>query len=347
MTVPDAFEVQAVNCERLGSPFTTRVLRAVPALLDRRTPLGRRVLDWPGEVGPSGASVPLRLAGGLHALALMGAPLAGAYPPAEPDDAALRAALAQALAGHAGHLDAWLDRPPQTNEVRRSAALIPAAHLLTARHGLPLALSEVGASAGLNLHFDRFALEAPGFRCGPAEPALTLTPEWEGPPPPDAAPRIAERAGCDIAPLDPSDPADLLRLRAYLWPDQPHRRALTDAAAAAATTRVERADAVDWLRRRLAEPRPGHLHLIFHTIAWQYLPAQARAEGWAAIEAAGARATPDAAGARATPDAPLARLSMESDGRADAALTLTTWPGGGTEALGRVDFHGRRVAWGA
>ena len=337
MSVREAFEVQAEACERLGSPFTARLLRIAAGLLDRGTPLGRRILDWPGETGPSGDSVPLRLAGGLHALALSSAPLAAAYPPNEPDDDALRAALAGALADHADHLDAWLDGPPQTNEVRRSAALIPAAHLLTERHGLPIVLSEVGASAGLNLQFDRFALEAPGFRRGPAAPALTLTPEWDGPPPPDAAPRVAERAGCDITPLDPSDPADLLRLRSYLWADQPHRRALTDAAARAAITRVERADAVDWLRRRLAEPRPGRLHLICHTVAWQYLPPRARAEGDALIEAAGARASPDA---------PLARLGMESDGRPDAALTLTSWPGR-TEALGRVDFHGRRVVWGA
>ena len=82
MSAAEAFATQAENCERLGSPFTARVLRAVPALLDRAAPLGRRVLDWPGEIGPSGASVPLRLAGGLHALALSGAPLADAYPPA-------------------------------------------------------------------------------------------------------------------------------------------------------------------------------------------------------------------------------------------------------------------------
>ena len=336
MSAADAFEVQAENCARLGSPFTARVLRAVPGLLDPATPLGRRILDWPGEIGPSGASVPLRLVGGLHALALSGAPLAAAYPPHEPDDAALGAALARALAEHADHLHAWLDGPPQTNEVRRSAALIPAACLLAARHGLPLALSEVGASAGLNLHFDRYALETPGFRRGPAEPALTLSPGWEGPPPPDAWPEVAERAACDVAPLDPSRPADLLRLRAYLWPDQPHRRALTDAAARVATTRVERADAVAWLRRRLAEPRPGRLHLILHTVAWQYLPAGAQAEGEAVIAEAGGRATLDA---------PIAHLAMESDGGPDAALTLATWPGGGAEALGRADFHGRRIAW--
>jgi hypothetical protein len=36
---------------------------------------------------------------------------------------------------------------------------------------------------------------------------------------------------------------------------------------------------------------------------------------------------------------------MEADGGRGAALRLTTWPGGRTEALGRVDFHGRWLRW--
>ena len=331
-----AFEAQAGHCEALGSPFTARVLRIAGAALDRSTPLGRRVLDWPGEVGPSGASLPLRLAGGLHALALTG-PLAGAYPPNEPGDAALEAAIRVALRDHAAHLGRWLDGPPQTNEVRRSAPLIAAARLLTARHGLPLALLEVGASAGLNLHFDCYALAVHGRTYGPADPALTLAPDWDGLPPDGAAFAVASRAGCDVASLDPSDPADLLRLRAYLWADQPHRRALLDAAAAVASTQVERADAAPWLEARLA-PRPGALTLVVHTVAWQYLPPGTAARGEAAIAAAGARASAAA---------PLARLGMEADGGEGAALTLTTWAGGPprAEALGRADFHGRWVRW--
>lgn len=330
--VAAVFEDQARSCEALGSPFTARVLRAAPRLIDPASALGTRIEGWEGQIGSSGASVPLRLAGGLHALALTG-PLAAAYPPGPA--AGLDDALRCAFRHHEPHLMAWLDRPPQTNEVRRAAAVIAAAHLLTARHGLPLVLCEVGASAGLNLALDRFALETTGFRRGPPDPALTLTPDWDGPAPPDAPPSVAERAGCDLTPLDPREPGDLLRLRAYLWPDQPHRRALTDAAAAVADTRVERASAVDWLRRRLAEPRPGRLHLVFHTVAWQYLTAEDQARGVALIEAAGRRATAEA---------PIARLGMEADGGRGAGLTLTTWPGG-AEALGRIDFHGRWVAW--
>ena len=87
----------------------------------------------------------------------------------------------------------------------------------------------------------------------------------------------------------------------------------------------------------MASPLPGHLHLIFHTVAWQYFPAATKERGEALLAAAGARATHEA---------PLARLAMEADGTTPgAALTLTLWPGGRVIALGRVDFHGRWVDW--
>ena len=82
---------------------------------------------------------------------------------------------------------------------------------------------------------------------------------------------------------------------------------------------------------------PGQIHLIYHTIAWQYFPAETQATARAAIEAAGARATPDA---------PLAWFAMEADTESPgAALTLRLWPGDCTFQLGRVDFHGRWVDW--
>ena len=95
---------------------------------------------------------------------------------------------------------------------------------------------------------------------------------------------------------------------------------------------------MDWLAQRLAQPQPGALHLVFHTVAWQYFPAATQARGAALLAAAGACATADA---------PLARLAMEGDstGLPGAALTLDLWPGGQRIALGRVDFHGRWVDW--
>ncbi len=225
---------------------------------------------------------------------------------------------------------------PQTNEVRRSAALIAAGHLLAQRFGLPLALSELGASGGLNLMWDHFALCANGHVFGPEDATVQLVPEWTGPLPPADKPRVVERRGVDLNPINTHDPTGQLRPMAYLWPDQAERLTLTRAAIALQDAPVDCADAIDWLASRLP-PRPGQCHLIYHTIAWQYFPTEAQTRGRALIEAAGVRATADT---------PLAWLSMEND-NADvgAAVTLRCWPGGDVETLGRADFHGRWMHW--
>ncbi|MHC0053416.1 DUF2332 domain-containing protein [Actibacterium sp. D379-3] len=339
MTLRAALLHQADSCAALGSPFTARLLRLTADRLRPGMPVADRMLTWQGDLGPGGQSVPLRFAGALHGLVLSGeAPdLAAAYPPHDPTDDALWQAVSGALTAQEDRLQRWLDSAPQTNEVRRSAPLIAAGHWLSARYGLPLIVSEIGASAGLNLMWDRFALALPDGRRGPRDAALVLDPDWRGDLPPLAAPRIADRRGVDLNPLDPANPADALRLRAYIWPDQPDRLARTEAAIAAARAPVDRADALDWLGPRLARQYPGHLHLIYHTIAWQYLPAQAQAKGNAII---------DAAGARASAEAPLARFAMEADGMTPgAALTLQLWPEGQVLSMGRVDFHGRWVDW--
>jgi hypothetical protein len=281
--------------------------------------------------------VPLRLCGALHALRLNGDPaLMLAYPPHDVSDDALWRAACTALIDHAAFVDRFIDSAPQTNEVRRAGGLIAAAHWLHARHPLPFRITELGASGGLNLMFDRFALALPGATLGPADPALTLTPDWTGAQPPASAPAVVDRMGVDLNPLDPAHPDDALRLQAYLWADQPHRLDLTRAAMTVASAPVIRADAIDGLTPRLQHV-PGQLHLIYHTIAWQYFPADRQALGRARIEAAGATATADT---------PLAWLGMEADGQdPGAALTVRLWPGDMTVQLARMDFHGRWIDW--
>ncbi len=335
-----AFDAQAGHCDRLGSPFMARLMM----LLARSWPLdgavARRLDRWPGDVGHRAEALPLRLAGGLHALHLRGLDpeLSAAYPPQQVPDAALLRAVAGALLRHEEFLLDWIKSPPQTNEVRRASALIAGAQLLTDATGLPIRLSELGASGGLNLGFDRFAMQLADRRYGPADAAVTLTPDWTGPLPPRGTPVVTDRRGVDLAPLDPARPEDALRLLAYLWPDQSDRIDRTRAAMALrAPGLVDRGDAIDWLETRLAAPRQGELHLIFHSIARQYFPPETQRRGTAMIEAAGARAS-----ARS----PLAWLSMEGDGDPDgAALTLRLWPGGAMTALGRIDFHGRWLRW--
>ncbi|MHA7876431.1 DUF2332 domain-containing protein [Roseivivax sp.] len=339
MSLRAAFETQARHCAALDSPFMARLMTLCAERLRPGGQVADRLFAWPGDTSAAGDSVPLRLAGALHRLVLSGRAhgLAAVYPPQEAGDEALWAAVTEVLAQEAAAIDAMLDSPPQTNEVRRAACLIATGHALEARFGLPLRLSELGASAGLNLMWDRFALEAGEMRLGPAAPLLTLRPEWRGEAPEMGAPQVIERRGVDLAPIDARDPADAERLLGYLWPDQPERLERTRAALAGFTAEVAAGDALDWLPARLSERQEGTLHLIYHTVAWQYLPEAARARGEALIEQAGAEARPEA---------PLARLSMETDGRPEgAALRLQVWPGGEAHDLGRIDFHGRWVDW--
>ncbi|MBS3978999.1 MAG: DUF2332 family protein [Rhodobacteraceae bacterium] len=330
--VRQAFHQQARACAALGSPLMQRLMAGLADRLGPGDPVADMVLGWVGDPSSRADSLPLRLAGGLHALTLSGqAPaLAAAYATGQdPTDTAL-ATIRQ----HPTFLLDWLKSPPQTNEVRRSAAVIAAAHWLTARFGLPLVLYELGASAGLNLCWDHYALHAGGKCFGPADAAVTLAPAWTGPLPPVAKPVILDRRGVDLNPLDPV--ADRLRLLAFLWPDQPDRLARTAAAldlAARVRPPVDRADAADWLETCLSRPAEGALHLIFHTVAWQYFPPATQARALAAMDTANRRST-------------IARLSMEADSHnPGAGLTLTLWPGGETIRLGRADFHGRWVDW--
>ena len=188
----------------------------------------------------------------------------------------------------------------------------------------------MGTRNGLNLNWDRYALQGPSWRRGPIDAA----PDWHGIPPPEVTAHVATRRGCDLNPLDPV--RDRLRLLSYLWPDQAKRLALPRAALGLTPAPVYRADAGDWLAGR-ALLYHGHCHLICHTIDWQYFPAATAARARIAIEAAGAAASAAA---------PLAWFGMEGDGRAPgAALTLRLWPGDLRLDLGRVDFHGRWVDW--
>lgn len=341
--VRDAFIEQGKACERLGSPFMARLMPLIAARLDPASPVGAACLGWQGEPGPRGHSLPLRLAGALHGLVLDGtAPaLAAVYPPNEADDDALWGAVAGAMAQHAPRVLDWLTRAPQTNEVRRAAAITAALCWAQAQVGpRPVILSELGASAGLNLNLDRFAVMLDGQAIGPDAPALRLAPEWRGPHRPDPQPvRVIDRRGVDLAPLDPADPDDRLRLLAYLWPDQPDRLARTRAAISLPPAPVDAEDAAPWLERRLRHARPGALHVVYSTIAAQYFPAETRAAITAHLHRAGAAASADA---------PLIHVEMEADDAAPGAgLTAALWAGGAAQrvSLGRVDFHGAWIAW--
>lgn len=339
--IRQSFLRQAKACADLGSPFTARLCTLAAERLTDETRVGATILAWPGNPDGTGDALALRLAGTLHALVRSGRDpaLSAVYPPHQVDDDTLWAAIKAALRRDEAFILERLKSAPQTNEVRRSCALLPGFLTIAALTGKPLILSEVGASAGLNLQWDRYSYHLGDFSWGKVS-AVKLAPRWEGPPPPQAGIEITERTGCDLNPLDPASEDDRLRLFSYIWADQQDRLDRTAAALEMATIiglKVEMADAIDWLRKRLAKPRPGTTHVIYHTIAWQYLPPALKAEGEALIADAGRRATLEA---------PIARLQLEADGKPEgAAILLTLWPTGDTREIGRADFHGRWVKW--
>lgn len=334
------FETQARACDGLGSPFTAALCRALATRLDTATATGTHVLGWHGDARAD--ALALRLCGALHALVLTSADpaLAAVYPPAPLDAERLSDAAIAAISRHDARVLAFLASPPQTNETGRAAMLLPGFLLIARETGLPLFVNEIGASAGLGLFFDRFRYDYGAAAWGAPDGSARLSPEIRGRPPLDGDLRVSRRAGCDIAPIQVSDPEQRLRLKAFVWPDQPARLQRLDAAMRIASTEgiaVERADAADFTRRQLALRKPGEAFVLFHSIMWQYMPRTSKEGVLAAL---------DAAGREATPDAPIARLRMEPLGEAPhATLSLTMWPGGGTRRLARCDYHGRWIDW--
>lgn len=310
-----------------------RLMPLIGERLARGTAVADRILDWPGDTTAGGDSVPLRLAGALHALKIEGLALKDVYPPNAVDDTTLWSAIEAAFTRHQARIMHWLDSPPQTNEVRRAAVLLPALAMVGKEFDAPVKLLELGASAGLNLCCDQFRLDLPGGTLGPERSSVRLSPEWTGPAPLGPLPRIIARKGVDLNPLNPSDPQDRLRLLAYLWPDQDERIARTEAAieiAQGIDAEIAAGDAAEWTESMLADPAPDRVRVLFHTIAWQYFPETTKARALSAMQ-------------RTT--TPLVRISMEADGGNGAAVTMTTWPRGETHALGRVSFHGVWVDW--
>ncbi len=291
-------------------------------------------------------AVPLRWLGGLHDLALSGdAPaLAATYPrPDAPGDP--EAAWSEVLAAtqaYGPRLAAFMTHEPQTNEVLRSACLLPGFLTVAAATGLPMRVLELGASAGLNQLWDRYHYDyGAAGPWGDPGAAVRLTSDWRGPPPAlDAGVDVAERAACDRKPVDLNDPVARRRLKAYVWADQTERLAQLEAAIALALAtgvQVDAEDAVVWAARK-ATPREGVTTVVFHSVFFQYMPADSQT---ALVETLAAH------GAAATAAAPFAWLRMEppADNPAIMDLRLTLWPGGREQRLAIVHPHGAWVEW--
>jgi hypothetical protein len=339
----NAFLIQGKACENLGSPFTARLMRVLSEKLPQTGAVWSRIQNWDGDVSYKGASVPLRMAGALHGLVIEGVdlPLKQVYPPNHHNvtDEKLWLAIEGAVRRYPEFILERLQFAPQTNEVRRSSALMLGFQEIAARTGInDLVTSELGGSAGLNMYWDRYGYSFGGKTLGDPDSTVVLSPDWQGPEPQVLPLQVTSRAACDMNPINVTDAAMRRRLLSYIWADQDDRLELTEGAVNICRNgheTVEKSDAIVWLKDRLKTQHNGAVHVIYHTIAWQYFPKAKQVEGTALLAESGLRATRDA---------PLAHLSLEADDNPDgASLTLTIWPGGEIISLARVDFHGRWI----
>ena len=164
-------------------------------------------------------------------------------------------------------------RATQTNEAGRCAVLLP----VLAELPQPLALLEVGASAGLCLYPDRYAYRYDEHPVGHGE--LVIECAATGLAPPARVPEVVWRAGLDLNPLDVTKPADLAWLDALVWPGQAHRRARLWAAAAVVAAEpplLVRGDLVDDLPALAAKAPAGSTLVVFHTSVLYQVPARRR-----------------------------------------------------------------------
>lgn len=349
MTVLDDFQLQSAYCADFGSPFTSELLKRAGQDIAAGGIVAGLTANWQGQ--PRADAVSLRLAAALHAAALTNRDplLAAEYPAREAAWSMDRVwPLARAfLDREQGFVRAFMTSPPQTNETARAMGLACGFLWLAERSPEPFHLLELGASAGLNLHWDRFAYGYPPW--GRAQmPGPFIPTRVEGSPPGWRDISIASRAACDQNPLDPADPGDTLRLRAYIWADQATRMERLNAAIALAGQtgiRPERADAAQWVRARLSSGLPPGTTVIYHSVFLQYPPQPVRAAIQRAIEEAGRGATSDRrlAWLRFEPETIIGGVRRGPP----YVLNVVFWENGRRDerTLAEVDPHGRSLVW--
>jgi len=251
-------------------------------------------------------------------------------------------ALASFYAERGDRLAATLAaRRTQTNETARCAGLLPAFAAIA--DGRPLALIEIGASAGLNLRWDRYAYDYDGRAAGAGGSPLVIPCSLRGAAmPPLDAPPVAWRVGLDLSPIDATDPEDARWLRACLWPDQPPRHARLEAALAVARehpVEVRRGDALEALPGLIAEAPADALVCVFHTAVLAYFRRE-RIEALGALLAAVERDVAWVGG-----EAPGVLVGETPKPRGPLYFALAAGRPGALAERARMGHHGGWLEW--
>lgn len=234
------------------------------------------------------------------------------------------------------------ERTIQTNDPQRSWALLPL-FLTVARAagGRPLDLLELGASAGLNLLWDRYRHEYGAGGWGPEDAPLVLRGDERLPVPPELLATevvVRRRRGVDLAPVDASSEDGIRTLLSFgTRPAYRGRVALAAEVLRREPPELVQGDYVELLPQLLAEREQGALTVVFQTISTIYLSPERVARVREVIEEAGR-------------DAPLAWISTPTPeehglrGR-QYPLELALWPGGRRRLVGETSNAGEWLEW--
>lgn len=165
-------------------------------------------------------------------------------------------------------------RITQTNEVGRCSFLLPSFAFVQRLAGeRPLAVIDVGCSAGLHLLWDRYHYDYGVAQVGDPRAAVIITCKLIGlcmPPIPAVFPTCTFRAGIDLSPFDLRDPIERRWFDALIWPEHADRRRLA-AAAIDELLRdpppIVRGDAVEVLEPQLGRVASDTTLIVYNSAA--------------------------------------------------------------------------------
>lgn len=332
--ISSRFERFGVECARLRSPFYNSLSHIVAS--------DRQLLELAGRAARE--PIPNVFFGAIHYLLLGGVDheLREYYPsltehPVGNDRLhsvfrdfceAERASIAKLIS----------TRRVQTNEINRSAILAPAFSVVY-RDGRkrPLALVEIGSSAGLNLRWHNYRIQySDGTLFGDPRSSIEIECESRG----DSLnlqavfqPQVTSAVGVDLNPVDLQDPDQRLWLRALVWPDHPHRSRRLQAAIDAALAdppQVRCGDALQVLPNLIAETALSATLCVFHSaVLYQFTSDQRRQLDTLLAEASKTR--------------PLWQIAAENE---DGLRVINYDQQRRVEkTLGAFDSHGAWLAW--
>lgn len=294
----------------------------------------------------------LLLSGVEHRLADYYASVGGALPADEDTFTAFRSFLDT----YRGPIDERLrTRATQTNEPGRCSPLFPALASLR-KHNRDIALVEVGASAGLLLHLDRYRYRYEEVEAGDPTSSVVLCPELRGTPPRHLTlPTIGARVGIDLAPLDPSNAADASWLKACVWPENVGRLQTLEAALTIASenadVRFVSGDFVELLEPTVREVEKDLLVCVLHSAAFAYLDVAQFKEAEETLERLGAERDLVRLSFEGPFIQPFVSLAGPEATRESAELAflvgMTTWFKGkrNDRLLARAHGHGAWLEW--